>query len=81
MTCIAVVLLRSSFCGPRPLGIFCDHASARTLTVTMLDDVFVQAGVALDRNAGKTVAVTEEPAGGVPQPTGAMVVVGSAGSQ
>jgi anti-sigma-K factor RskA len=27
------------------------------------------------------VAVTGEPAGGVPQPTGAMVVVGTVGSQ
>jgi hypothetical protein len=38
----------------------------------------MQAKYALDRNALKAVAVTEEPAGGMPAPTGPMVVSGSA---
>ncbi len=55
--------------------------SAGTFTVSPKGDALVQATYALDRNALKAVAVTEEPAGGVPQPTGAMVVVGTASTQ
>jgi hypothetical protein len=55
--------------------------SAGTFGVTPSGDAFVQATFALDRNALKAVAVTEEPAGGVSQPTGAMVVVGTASTQ
>jgi hypothetical protein len=55
--------------------------SAGTFSVTAGGDALVQATYALDANALKAVAVTEEPAGGVPQPTGAMVVVGTAGTQ
>ena len=55
--------------------------SAGTFAANARGDAFVQATYALDRSALKAVAVTEEPAGGVPQPTGAMVVVGAAGSQ
>ena len=55
--------------------------SAGTFSVTAGGDALVQATYALDPNALKAVAVTEEPAGGVPQPTGAMVVVGTAGAQ
>ncbi len=55
--------------------------SAGTFTVTAGGDALVQAVYALDPNALKAVAVTEEPAGGVPQPTGAMVVVGTVGAQ
>ncbi len=55
--------------------------SAGTFSVTAAGDALVQATYALDANALKAVAVTEEPAGGVPQPTGAMVVVGTAGAQ
>ena len=51
--------------------------SAGTFTVGAGGNAFVQATYALDRNALKAVAVTEEPAGGVVQPTGAMVVVGT----
>jgi hypothetical protein len=39
---------------------------------------FMQAKYALDRNALQAVAVTEEPMGGVPSPTGPIVVSGSA---
>jgi hypothetical protein len=55
--------------------------SAGTFIVTPAGDAFVRATFALDRNALKAVAVTEEPAGGVPQPTGAMVIVGTASTQ
>jgi anti-sigma-K factor RskA len=55
--------------------------SAGTFSITAGGDALVQATYALDPNALKAVAVTEEPAGGVPQPTGAMVVVGTAGAQ
>ena len=55
--------------------------SAGTFTVSPKGDAMVQATYALDRNALKAVAVTEEPIGGVPQPTGAMVVVGAAATQ
>jgi hypothetical protein len=55
--------------------------SAGTFTVSPKGDVMLQATYALDRNALKAVAVTEEPLGGMPQPTGAMVVVGAAATQ
>ena len=55
--------------------------SAGTFTVSPKGDVMLQATYALDRNALKAVAVTEEPMGGMPQPTGAMVVVGAAAAQ
>lgn len=55
--------------------------SAGTFTVSPKGDVMLQATYALDRNALKAVAVTEEPMGGVSQPTGAMVVVGAAAAQ
>jgi hypothetical protein len=37
----------------------------------------MHANYALDRNALRAVAITEEPDGGMPEPTGPMVVVGS----
>jgi hypothetical protein len=55
--------------------------SAGTFSVTPAGDAFVEATYPLDANALQAVAVTEEPAGGVPQPTGAMVVVGAAGQR
>ena len=55
--------------------------SAGTFSVTANGDALVQATYALDANALKAVAVTEEPAGGVPVATGALVVVGTAGAQ
>jgi hypothetical protein len=55
--------------------------SAGTFTVSPKGDVMLQATYALDRNALRAVAVTEEPIGGMPQPTGAMVVVGAAATQ
>ncbi len=55
--------------------------SAGTFSVTASGDALVQATYALDANALKAVAVTEEPAGGVPVATGALVVVGTAGAQ
>lgn len=39
---------------------------------------FMHARYALDRNALRAVAITEEPEGGVPAPTGPMVVAGAA---
>jgi hypothetical protein len=55
--------------------------SAGTFAVSATGDVVLQATYALNRDALKAVAVTEEPSGGVPQPTGAMVVVGTAATQ
>jgi hypothetical protein len=55
--------------------------SAGTFSVTAGGDAFVEATYPLDANALQAVAVTEEPAGGVPQPTGSMVVVGAAGQK
>jgi Anti-sigma-K factor rskA len=55
--------------------------SAGTFGVSPSGDAFVQATYPLDSGALKAVAVTEEPAGGSPQPTSAMVVVGTAGTQ
>jgi anti-sigma-K factor RskA len=55
--------------------------SAGTFNVTAGGDAFVEATYPLDPTALQAVAVTEEPAGGVPQPTGSMVVVGAAGQK
>lgn len=54
---------------------------AGTFNVSPGGDAFIQARYALDKSALKAIAVTEEPAGGVAQPTGAMVVAGTAGAQ
>ena len=43
-------------------------------------DAVVRATYPLARNSLQAIAITEEPAGGVPQPTGAMVVAGEARS-
>jgi anti-sigma-K factor RskA len=55
--------------------------SAGTFVVSPAGDALVQATYALDRSALKAVAVTEEPSGGVTQPTGPMVVVGTAATE
>jgi hypothetical protein len=55
--------------------------SAGTFEVSTGGDAMVQATYALGRGALKAVAVTQEPVGGVPQPTGAMVLVGSAATE
>ncbi len=55
--------------------------SAGTFAVGAGGDALIEATYPLDQNALKAVAVTEEPAGGVPQPTGSMVVVGTAGDK
>lgn len=52
--------------------------SAGTFNPDASGHAFMQANYALDRNALKAVAVTEEPAGGMPAPTGPIVVSGSA---
>ena len=52
--------------------------SAGTFAPGPRGEAVVRATYALDEHALQAVAVTEEPAGGVPQPTGAMVVVGKA---
>jgi anti-sigma-K factor RskA len=52
--------------------------SAGTFTPDAAGHAFMQAKYALDRNALRAVAVTEEPAGGMPLPTGPIVVEGSA---
>jgi anti-sigma-K factor RskA len=52
--------------------------SAGTFQPDSTGHAFMQAKYALDRNALKAVAVTEEPAGGMPAPTGSIVVSGSA---
>ena len=52
--------------------------SAGTFSPDSTGHAFMQAKYALDRNALKAVAVTEEPAGGMPSPTGPIVVSGSA---
>ena len=52
--------------------------SAGTFNPDSRGHAFMQAKYALDRNALKAVAVTEEPAGGMPSPTGPIVVSGSA---
>lgn len=53
--------------------------SAGTFTPESNGSAEVQATYALARDSLKAVAVTEEPAGGVPQPTGAFVIAASAG--
>lgn len=52
--------------------------SAGTFQPDSTGHAFMQAKYPLDRNALKAVAVTEEPAGGMPAPTGPIVVSGSA---
>jgi anti-sigma-K factor RskA len=52
--------------------------SAGTFQPDSTGHAFMQAKYALDRNALKAVAVTEEPMGGMPSPTGPIVVSGSA---
>lgn len=52
--------------------------SAGTFKPDSTGHAFMQAKYALDRNALKAVAVTEEPAGGMPSPTGPIVVSGLA---
>lgn len=51
--------------------------SAGTFQPDSSGHAFMQAKYALNRNALKAVAVTEEPAGGMPSPTGPIVVSGS----
>jgi|GEM_PF-6093302 len=58
-----------------------DKISAGTFSVSPKGDAVVQATYALDRNALKAVAVTEEPEGGVPVATGALIVVGTVGTK
>lgn len=55
-----------------------EKISAGTFQPDSTGHAFMQAKYTLDRNALKAVAVTEEPAGGMPAPTGPMVVSGSA---
>jgi len=55
--------------------------SAGTFAVGANGDAFVEATYPLDQNALQAVAVTEEPAGGVPQPTGTPVIVGAVGGR
>jgi len=52
--------------------------SAGTFSPDPRGHAFMQAKYALDRDALKAVAVTEEPAGGMPAPTGPIVISGSA---
>jgi anti-sigma-K factor RskA len=52
--------------------------SAGTFKPDSTGHAFMQAKYALDRNALRSVAVTEEPMGGMPSPTGPIVVSGSA---
>lgn len=52
--------------------------SAGTFQPDATGHAFMQAKYPLDRNALKAVAITEEPAGGMPSPTGPIVVSGSA---
>jgi anti-sigma-K factor RskA len=52
--------------------------SAGTFKPDAQGNTFMHARYALDRNALRAVAITEEPEGGVPSPTGPMVVAGAA---
>jgi anti-sigma-K factor RskA len=52
--------------------------SAGTFQPDASGHAFMQAKYSLDRNALKAVAVTEEPAGGMPSPTGPIIASGSA---
>jgi hypothetical protein len=51
--------------------------SAGTFRPDAQGNTFMHARYALDRNALKAVAITEEPEGGMPSPTGPMVVAGA----
>jgi anti-sigma-K factor RskA len=53
--------------------------SAGTFEPTPAGDVMMTAEYPLAPNALQAIAVTEEPAGGMPQPTGPMVIVGTVG--
>jgi hypothetical protein len=55
--------------------------SAGTFAVSANGAAFVEATYPLDQNALQAVAVTEEPSGGVPQPTGTPVIVGVLGGR
>jgi anti-sigma-K factor RskA len=55
--------------------------SAGTFTPAADSSVEVHATYALPRDALKGVAVSEEPAGGVPQQTGRIVIIGTPGSK
>jgi hypothetical protein len=52
--------------------------SAGTFSPDARGHAMMRANYALDRNALRAVAVTEEPMGGMPAPTGPMVILGSA---
>jgi anti-sigma-K factor RskA len=52
--------------------------SAGTFHPDEKGNTFMHARYAMDRNALRAVAITEEPEGGVPAPTGPMVVAGAA---
>jgi anti-sigma-K factor RskA len=52
--------------------------SAGTFAPSPAGDALVSAQYALDRDALGAIAVTDEPAGGVPQPTGSVVISGNA---
>ncbi len=52
--------------------------SAGTFAPDSTGKAFMQAKYVLDRHALKAIAVTEEPAGGMPSPTGSIVASGSA---
>jgi hypothetical protein len=52
--------------------------SAGTFSPDTRGHAMMRANYALDRNALRAVAVTEEPMGGMPSPTGPMVILGSA---
>ena len=54
-----------------------EKISAGTFTPSATGDALVRATYALARDSLAAVAVTEEPAGGVPQPTGSMVISGA----
>ncbi len=52
--------------------------SAGTFTPSPAGNAVVEATYPLDRDSLRAVAVTEEPAGGMPQPTGPLVIAGEA---
>lgn len=52
--------------------------SAGTFKPDSAGNTFMHAKYAMDRNALRAVAITEEPEGGMPAPTGPMVVAGAA---
>ena len=52
--------------------------SAGTFRPDASGGTFMHAKYAMNRNALRAVAITEEPEGGMPSPTGPMVVAGSA---